>query len=580
MCFVVGFRGAPVVIDLDALNTDTEAWLRDPIAVNEHLRAQIEVARHDPYFYTDLALAFEHEAGMTPHAMHTLIHDAIAAARSSHKHLLIVAPPGSAKSKRAIKDACIWSLAKNPSTYTSLISYAEDVCKRNLIWCRKTLASPLTRELWPHLVPDAGQSLAGGGWSTERLYLRGHHDPCFDAHTVLSDRGGITPNQLFGDDIITQAVKDEEPARRKIFERLHGSWIPRLRGADAFALLLGNCWHRDDAYHRMLREEFAGKWFVLWMGYEGYERIYWRTHHTPSTWPHEEAGFLPLWDTNPNCTASALRTIESATYKRLYEQRATLVEEMRFPPVERWKTWEPADIERHLSAGAMIYAGEDVSGGISLNKNDYAALAGVLVDQEMNMYLLDFWCARAKVTDQIRACWHMHERIWRRWGRGIDRLVVEALKNNQEWFRLAMQAAQDALRKDGNLLWDLDWSFWTPPHSKSKNVLIDSMTRHFEVGTLLFPPNILELAKTDDSWRQLKNQTEDFPPPPSSKTDHDDAPNALAIAVDEARRLGPGLTRQSMEYKQRLIEAQREIVVSHPLTGAPMVKPMIRKMGI
>ena len=565
---------------IDQLNADTESWLTDPIAVNAHLLAQMEVARHDPYQYCELSLAYEGHT-IYPHGMHTLICDAISTAREAHKHLAIIAPPGTAKSLRGIKQACVWHLAQAPKTYTSFVSYAESVCKRNLIWTRKTLISPLTRELWPHIVPDSGRSLEGGGWSTEKLYLRGGYNPAFDAHTVLSDRGGLGIDQLFFDDIVTEICKDSEPTRRQVDDRLHNTWLPRLRN-NGFALALGNCWHRDDALHKLLDpQEFGDKWMVLWIGYHEYDHIYWKLHHAPTNWPHEiTEGRLALWEDNPSYTKTALQAIRRSTYKRLYEQRATLVEEMRFIPAERWKVWDEATVFQQLRYGAMIYGGEDISGGLSLRKNDFAALGAVMIDNAMKMYVLDFWCARARVTDQIRALWTMHEALFNRWGQGFDRAVVEALDNNKEWFRLPMTQAQEQLRKDKHPLWDLSWGFWTPPHTKSKWNLIDSTAPFIEAGTLLFPPNLSALRKTNESWAHLVNQTEDFPPPPSSTTQHDDAPNALAIAVDEARRLGPGQPRTARDHARRMQEAKKEVVMMHPLTGKPLITPAGRKFGI
>lgn len=547
----------PTIEDNATLNADGEAWLRDPIQVDDVLRAKFAVAQHDREEYVRLSMAMEGDR-VRWHEVHSLIFYAIDQAKRSRQKCVLVLPPSIGKSSIIRKDA-VFDLAQDPRLSCSFVSYAKGTADRNLIYTRKTLVSPLTQELWPHLQPDLKRSAGSGGWSTEKLYLQGNMDVSFDTWTVMSEVAGLRRRKIIFDDAITQECQFSELTRQKVHERIHQTWLPRLAD-DGIAIFLNNCWNREDTIHRFRADESA---LVLWVGYVGFQHIHYEVFNAPASWEWPKSGNLPLWELQPEAKLRQLHASDRNGYKRLYEQRALVPEDMRFPPCEDWKTYQYDEMLEAYDKGGRIYAFLDPCGGRNVDKGDFAALTVLMIDWAKQVYLLDVWIKRASPEDQIGMLYTMHEK-WKRAlnGAGLDMAFLELLPKDEEWIQPTIQ--QFARQRPDEKLW-----IRIEHPIVHKNTRIDSLNAPLANGWLKVPWDIerrhIGHGEQAEWWRRLITQMEEFP-----FADKDDGPDSLAGAYKKAIQYGPRIdTNQEQFIRQQQEEERNRVFVPNVLTGKP-----------
>lgn len=508
---------------LDEYNRDTEPWLAPDAEVDEYLRAHLAAAREDPLEYADLAMAWE-EQTVHRHGIHQLIQGAITAAQADGKHCVLVMPPEHGKTSQIAK-RIVWEIGRairqGRNCRVGLTSADMDLAERNVVAIRKTMISRLTREIWPELKPDTRASKSGGEWSKRKLYLEGQSAPCVELFPFTGEATGARLDILWADDVVTIKCQESEAARIKAENAIHSTFLRRLTG-NGIAIFSNNCWHREDPIHQMLQDD---AFLVVWLGYIGFERMYWRVHHPGASWAFGDEGELELWKP---WTPGRLKKVKRLIYKRMFEQRAVLREDMRFPPCEEWATFDPYELQRQR-LNARFYLWLDPAGGKNAHHHDYAAILVVMIAQDKQLYAVDCWMDKVIPEEQVEKVWQMH----RRWG--LTAAWAEVQAKDDKWIRIVFNAYQQALRESGDEAWKLAW--YLRNQTRNKHSRIDSINGHMHNGFIKFPAGFQTNGIPAEKWRVLVNQMEDFPGKP---IDHDDGPDALAGAIEVAEQGGPG----------------------------------------
>jgi len=453
------------------------------------------------------------------------------------KHAVIVAPPEHAKTGQII-GRLVHEVGRDPSKHVGLVAKDGDLVKKNMIRIRKALCDKVTQTVFPMMRPDTRRSKNAGEWSTNRLYLQGQSLPAFEGFTRDGQAEGSRLDIIWMDDCVTRECHRSQAERDAARSAIYNTWLNRITN-NGICVISNNVWHREDPIHLMCE---SSSFSVLWVGYETDPyRLYWRTHHPTDVWKHGKRGeFKTLWDQWPASRLASKEAEDRLTWKRLYEGKAVLAEESRFPPMGAWKRY---DCLPKPGSGERIYAHLDPSGGRSAHKGDFAALTLVMTTPDKRFFVLDPWVTRALPTEQRKACFESH-RYWKSLGyQGIYRLNVEVLRKDQGWVTEPFRREIADMRARGDAAFDLPIRF-TSPH-ENKGSRIERMSPYFENGWLEFPKDLERRMRLDAvtgrSWKQLVNQIEDW----GLGRTHDDAPDSLAGALFIAAKRGAPAAREA-----------------------------------
>lgn len=526
------------------------------------MAANAYLAREHMGDFVALALS-EEGVGISEHAMHRLIQDAVRLAIETKKNLVIVAPPEQGKTAQ-ISKILVWFLGHNNRLRVALVSRDEGRAKKNLIAIRKTILSQTVKVVFPNMEPDYKMSRSRGEWSMERIYLRKQSDPCFEANSLDSISEGSRYDIVWLDDAVTRKCHRSEAERELVNSAIFNTWMRRITEG-GIVIVTNNKWHRDDAISQMTASE---SYFTLEIGYEGTERIYWKVYHPPVGWKHGSCGYMKLWDKWPRERLAAAMGESRTAYKRLFEQKTVIREEMRFPEAEAWATYEPSELPEPTDRYGF-YAFMDPAGGKHTKHEDYAALFGVMIDEKLDLLVTDCWIQRVSPEQQVDACFNLYAR-WTQRGYRMNRMFIEMLPKDEMWLFPIFQRRAKELRQQGERAYDMPFVVTHPV--EHKNTRIERIIAHFEHGWLRFPVGFHRRAETNvaasDSWARLIGQIEDFP-----FGDHDDGPDALAGAVVAAQRAGAPAAREMNEMQRARFlvgagaSADRANILRRPIYG-------------
>lgn len=482
------------------------------------LESLLVAARVSPRLFADLILA-ESGRRVRPHAMHKLMQKLLSACVRERKNLLIQAPPEHAKTSQLIP-SLVWLLGHNLKLKIGMVSRDRDLVEENLMRVRKVLISPACASVFPAIAPDVHRSAADRGeWSKTKLYLVDQDTPAFEAFSLFGASEGHRLDFIWADDCVTRSCLYSEAERRQVASALFDTFANRLTD-EGIMLVTNNCWHREDAIHRMAESpSFA----TLWIGYEDVDRMYFRLTHPPAGWDGPAQGTFPLWSQWPRERLVKKLGEPGGAWKRLFQGRAVAPEDTRFPSREAWKRWAFHELPRE----GKIHGHFDPSGGLSAGKGDFGAIVLVLRRPDGTRDVIDCWVERRPPEEQVAACFTLHEK-WTRLGYGgVFRMGIEMLPKDQQWVRKVFETHQEKLRVSGSPYWQLPWEIRPPTGPKPTR--IEQIGPPLTHGWLRFPDDLEDRARRDGagaSWRRLTEQLEEWP-----FHDHDDGPDALAGAI-------------------------------------------------
>jgi predicted phage terminase large subunit-like protein len=175
----------------------------------------------------------------------------------SIKNVLIVAPPGHAKSTYVSQVFPAWYMGKHPNRAIQLISSSSSQSSKLSSSVRSVVGnSPEYKKVFPELEPDDADG--GMGWTRDMLYIRnrtpGNKDPNLlaagvDSTTVLGSRSDLT----IVDDPTTQqqAASPGELIKQK--EWFRDTLLTRLRPGGRMVVVLTR-WHENDLAAMLVRD--------------------------------------------------------------------------------------------------------------------------------------------------------------------------------------------------------------------------------------------------------------------------------------------------------------------------------------
>lgn len=295
-----------------------------------------------------------------------------------HGRLMVMAPPGSAKSTYATVVSPSWYLGREEDRRVILASYGQDLARRHGRRTRQLLRSAEASSILRTTI-DPGSSAA------DEFALSNGSE--YIACGILS---GVTGNRAHGividDPIKGREQADSDTVRERTWEAYEDDLLTRLIPG-GWVVLIQTRWHEDDIAGRILPKEWAGEsgdiacrdgntWRVLCLQAEC---------QTLSDPVGRSAGQM-LWPEWFDDRHWAQFRVNRRTWSALYQQVPAPTEGTLFRR-DDMMTYETAPI-----AALRIVGGSDYA--VTPDDGDWTehGVAGIAADG--SVYLLDWWRGR------------------------------------------------------------------------------------------------------------------------------------------------------------------------------------------
>lgn len=302
--------------------------------------------------------------------------------------LIIMAPPGSAKSTYTSVVAPSWALSHWDRYRIILASYASDIAEKHSRKCRALKRDPRENAIWekrPTLAPD---QKAIGQWALT-------NGSEFMAAGILS---GITGNRANGI-IIDDPMKGREAAdsstiREKTLEEFNDSLMTRLLPG-GWVIIVSTRWHEEDLVGKLLPEDYAGQSGPVLCR----DNQVWTVINMPAKAEHEDdpldrqpGEYLwPEWFPENHWTKFENNPLAKRTWTALYQQRPTADEGVQFKR-ESFKWYDPDAPFGHPDARPeymTYYGASDLAS--KPNGGDFREHGIAGNDLNGDLWFLDWW---------------------------------------------------------------------------------------------------------------------------------------------------------------------------------------------
>jgi predicted phage terminase large subunit-like protein len=291
-----------------------------------------------------------------------------------HGRLMIMAPPGSAKSTYASVVAPTWYLGREPNRRVILASYGDDLARKHGRRTRQLMRSAEATGILQTTV--SADSSAANEFS---LTNGSEYMSC----GVL---GGVTGNRAHGlvidDPIKGRMQADSETVRARTFEAYEDDLLTRLIPG-GWVVLINTRWHEDDLCGRILPDAWAGEsgaieckdgnvWQVLSL----------QAECTTTTDPLQRPIGAMLWPEWFDARHWAQFRLNRRTWSSLYQQIPAPAEGILF------RKDDMATYEVRPGTMRIICASDNAA---TPDGGDWTeqGVAGVALDG--SIYLLDWW---------------------------------------------------------------------------------------------------------------------------------------------------------------------------------------------
>lgn len=309
--------------------------------------------------------------------------------------LMILAPPGSAKSSYASVVAPSWALSRWAGYRIILASYAQNIANKQSRKARSLCRQPKHVSIWPDRPELMGDQKAIHQWGLS-------NGSEFMAAGLMA---GITGNRANGI-IIDDPLKGREQAdsqviRDKAYDEYEDSAKTRLLPG-GWIILINTRWHEDDLSGRILPEDYAGQsgrilcrdgqwWEVLNMAA--------KCEHESDPLGRPVGAYLwPEWFPEKHWHQWELNPRAARTWAALFQQRPKAGEGLEFK--REWFKWYDPDVEPGKPGGRPLrltqYGATDVA--TLEDKGDFSEHGVAGMDEKGDLYFLDWWYGQ-KTTD-------------------------------------------------------------------------------------------------------------------------------------------------------------------------------------
>lgn len=328
---------------------------------------------------------------ITPAKHHLIILETLQRlAEGEIKNLIILAPPGSAKSTYASIVFPTWFMGANPNKNIIMATYGSDLAKKFGRKCRSVCKSKEFKKIFGAELVQGNS--AADDWSITNLstYMSGG---------ILS---GITGNRADGliidDPFKGREEADSDTIRRKVKEEYKDSLLTRLKPS-GWQVIINTRWHEDDLCGGILPERYNGdsgfitaddgsEWFVLNFQAEC------KTETDPLG--RELGEFLWLDWFNQEWWEQTKRTHAGYSWSSLYQGVPT-PDEGSFFKRDWFKRFRIGEQPENLS----VYAASDFA--VSEGKGDYTEQGVCGFDENEDLWILDWWSGQESADVWINA---------------------------------------------------------------------------------------------------------------------------------------------------------------------------------
>jgi predicted phage terminase large subunit-like protein len=303
--------------------------------------------------------------------------------------LMILMPPGSAKSTWASVLFPPWFMGRNPRKNIITASYAQRLSRRFGKRCRNIVAGEEFRQTFGFgLASDAS---AADEWETE-------HGGEFSATSVGGAVTGRRADLIVCDDPLKgRAEADSLLMRDNTWDWWISDMRTRLKPGGAI-VLINTRWHEDDPSGRILPDDWSGQ--SGWVTARDGER--WYVLSIPAEAEADDPlGRQPgewLW---PEWFAGDMLAREKIVqgprnWNALYQQRPTAEEGNYFK-----KDWFHSYDTLPAKDTLRLYGGSDYA--VTEGDGDYTVHAVVALDPAGRLYLADLWRKQADSSEWVEA---------------------------------------------------------------------------------------------------------------------------------------------------------------------------------
>lgn len=291
-----------------------------------------------------------------------------------HGRLMILAPPGSAKSTYASVVAPTWYLGRESDRRVILASYGDDLARKHGRRTRQLLRSPEAIGILQCTLDPESRAADEFGLTNGSEYI---------ACGILS---GITGNRAHGV-VIDDPVKGREQADSQVIrDRTHDAYqddiLTRLIPG-GWIVIINTRWHEDDLSGRILPADWAGQsgdiqcrdgntWRVLCLQAEC---------QTQSDPLHRKSGEM-LWPEWFDERHWGQFRLNRRTWSSLYQQRPSPDEGILFRR-------EDMGVYEKRPDGLMIIGASDHA--VTPDGGDWTEHGVAGIAQDGSIYLLDWW---------------------------------------------------------------------------------------------------------------------------------------------------------------------------------------------
>ena len=166
--------------------------------------------------------------------------------------LIIMAPPGSAKSIYTGTVATTWAMGKYPGFKVVSTSYASDPAMRNARRCQQICRSPEYQAIWENKVHLVRGASGVKEWSLT-------NDSAMLSAGLM---GGITSARadlgIIDDPVAGREEADSEQIRRKTKQAYDDDFLTRLKPSASIVIIMTR-WHEDDLVGSILPANYKGE---------------------------------------------------------------------------------------------------------------------------------------------------------------------------------------------------------------------------------------------------------------------------------------------------------------------------------
>jgi predicted phage terminase large subunit-like protein len=294
------------------------------------------------------------------------------------RRVMLMFPPGSAKSTYASVVFPTWQMGNNPGQEIILTGYGDVICKRHGKRARQICAGHAYQAVFGFGVNT--DTRAADNWETE-------NKSSYKSAGILSGITGFRCDGLIWDDI-TKGRKEADSVT--IREDTWNAYIDDARSRKkpkAWEVGIGTRWHEDETMGRILPEGYAGESGYM-MGRDG---NVWYVLCVPAEC---ESGSDPigreigemLWPEWFSEEYWADKRVNPRSWASLYQQRPSLEEGLYFK--KDWfrsYTELPEHVDYYLAFDPAVTALEDDT------EADDTAIQVWAVDTQARLYLVDEW---------------------------------------------------------------------------------------------------------------------------------------------------------------------------------------------